>query len=686
MVSQTILELKDRYSNQSGEKIGRDFIQPCLKECKKYRRGTGFFTSGAFKSYIGAIQHLINDDIKIEILCSPKINFQLYETLKNCHDEKDRDELIQKLVNNISKIAAGLEENPDNSDGISQLIAYLITTNKLEIKFARPLNFNAVPFFMDSEIDDEPDMNDVNDRAMYHIKYGYFQFDNDITVAFEGSVNESDTALSLNSEKAAVYRSWIKEDVERMNYVVVDLDNDWNGKNKDIKIYNIDTETLKMIKNHVQKDSNFKTLKTPRHKIVPIDIPEEDHEITADEYKYRHQAQAVEVFLKEKIGILEMATGTGKTRTALKIITKLFEMGEIDTFIVTCYGKDLLDQWRKVFFDPNDSTALKILDNFSIYKGAVERRNFSIDPRGAGLLTSIDDVANAIAELTEQQAKKTLIIYDEVHNLGTERRIDLISPYNSEITYRLGLSATPDKGEYNEKMTQAIKKQFGGKNSIFTFTTEQAIERGILCEFNYIALDYVLDEDDKKAFQRVFANEIARKKEGNPMPQEEKARRLANVYKLTKNKLLVFDQFLRGHPEILQSTIIFVQEEQYGSQVLKILHEYTNSYKTYYGGDDESFLKLFVRGEIDVLVTCNAISQGIDIPNLQNIVIFSSGKDNGETIQRLGRCLRNPPSAIKKTATVIDFFHISEENKTSFDERRVNWLKELSLAKFDKNA
>jgi len=235
-------------------------------------------------------------------------------------------------------------------------------------------------------------------------------------------------------------------------------------------------------------------------------------------------------------------------------------------------------------------------------------------------------------------------------------------------------------------MTKAIQKEFGGKESIFTFTTEDAIKRGILCEFNYITLNYVLDEDDKKAFQRVFANEITRKKEGNPMPQEEKARRLANVYKLTKNKLLGFDHFLRTHPEILKSTIIFVQEEQYGSQVLNILHDYTNSYRTYYGDDDESFLKLFVKGEIDVLVTCNAISQGIDIPNLQIIVIFSSSKGRGETIQRLGRCLRNPSSTIKKTATVIDYLQISEDNKESYDQDRVNWLTKLSSVKFDKSA
>lgn len=40
-----------------------------------------------------------------------------------------------------------------------------------------------------------------------------------------------------------------------------------------------------------------------------------------------------------------MATGTGKTVTAMKIINKLFDSGEIRRVVITMYGNDLLDQW-----------------------------------------------------------------------------------------------------------------------------------------------------------------------------------------------------------------------------------------------------------------------------------------------------------------------------------------------------
>ena len=85
MISETIKSLKRKYKNQAGEKIGRDLIQPCLKEAIKYRRGTGTFSSSAFKAYIGAIDHFINDDVKIEILCSPKIDINLLKVLEKCN-------------------------------------------------------------------------------------------------------------------------------------------------------------------------------------------------------------------------------------------------------------------------------------------------------------------------------------------------------------------------------------------------------------------------------------------------------------------------------------------------------------------------------------------------------------------------------------------------------------------------
>ena len=391
-----------------------------------------------------------------------------------------------------------------------------------------------------------------------------------------------------------------------------------------------------------------------------------------------------------------MATGTGKTRTALKIINQLRDENKIDSFIVTCYGTDLLNQWYGVLLEPDEIVAENVIEKFpAIYLRKFDE--FSINPKESGLLVSIDSLGKALQKIPQEQLNRTLLIFDEVHNLGTPKKIDELTSQLKKLTYRLGLSATPDKGKFNKEMTKAIESAFGGKKPIFDFTIEDAIKRGILCEFKYIPLNYVLSDEDREQFQKINATKTFRAEQGNPMSDEEIAMKLSRVYKLNENKLQAFEEYLSNDKSILKSTIIFVQEEAYGEKVLHILNQYTSNYKTYYGDENPAILESFANEEIDILVTCNAISQGIDIPKLENIVLFSSNKvsknketgereGGGETIQRLGRCLRNPASVTKKIAKVIDFCQVPEdESKESYDEDRKNWLTELSKTRFIKD-
>ena len=276
--------------------------------------------------------------------------------------------------------------------------------------------------------------------------------------------------------------------------------------------------------------------------------------------------------------------------------------------------------------------------------------------------------------------ERTLIIYDEVHDVGTINRIDRLKVLNSKISYKCGLSATPDKGEHNQEMTEAIENSVG--KIIFEFDLKDAIERGILCEFEYTDLDYYLNDDDKAKMVNIQKTKHGREKNGIPMSQEEFAREISNVYKSSETKLESFEKYLSSNSALLKSTIIFVYDKEYGEKVARIVSEYTHNYSQFYGEDPRAILDDFRHEKIDVLVTCKAISQGIDIPNLRNVVLFSSDKQLGKTIQRLGRCLRNPPGDKKKVAQVVDFSHVPEdESKSSYDEVRVKWFAELSETK-----
>jgi superfamily II DNA or RNA helicase len=215
---------------------------------------------------------------------------------------------------------------------------------------------------------------------------------------------------------------------------------------------------------------------------------------------------------------------------------------------------------------------------------------------------------------------------------------------------------------------------------IFRFDLADAIRRRILSPFNYHALSYIPDDDDRYRLQQVYVRAAAREQSGNPMTQEEIWIELAKVYKTSRTKLPIFRNFIREHPELLARCIIFVETREYGEEVLEIVHSHRHDFHTYYAAEDSTTLQRFASGELECLVTCHRLSEGIDIQSLRNVILFSSARARLETIQRMGRCLRWDPRNPGKRANVVDFVRTSdpEAEDINADEERRDWLEALS--------
>ena len=112
-----------------------------------------------------------------------------------------------------------------------------------------------------------------------------------------------------------------------------------------------------------------------------------------------------------------------------------------------------------------------------------------------------------------------------------------------------------------------------------------------------------------------------------------------------------------------------------------MVHRYTHSYSRYFADDKKEVFTRFANGEVDCLITCHKLSQGIDIADLQSVVLFASNRERLETTQRLGRCLRSDPNNPSKRAVVVDFVRPQTETaskKPSSDTLRSEWLEGLS--------
>mgnify|MGYP003341891265 CR=1 FL=1 len=130
-----------------------------------------------------------------------------------------------------------------------------------------------------------------------------------------------------------------------------------------------------------------------------------------------------------------------------------------------------------------------------------------------------------------------------------------------------------------------------------------------------------------------------------------------------------------------------METREYGEKVQEILLKHIDKYHTYYAEDEKSNLERFANAELDCLLTCKKVSEGIDISRVTNIVLFSSDRSKLVTTQRIGRALRLDSKNKDKIANVVDFIMPSQNPEDiTADEERCEWLTELSKIRRDENA
>jgi len=629
--------------------LGKEFFTPCLCCCSEYKRAAGYFSSSALITWSKALPRFCaKENINIKLLVSPQLSEDDLNALKSAVVPKEREILLQDLSDQVLLDAIQITKDPslpESKKNRLKLLSWLVANKHLELRFAFPKH--------------------IDQAGIFHEKIGIFEFPWGERIAFTGSANESISGHSNNYESIDVYRSWIAADLERIDHKLLQFNEAWTGDAFGLETLLLSPKALDLVKTYAPKERPITD-----GEVITTDIS------IKNDSQWKHQDEAVEKFLNVGNGILEMATGTGKTRTAIKILKQLIDSNKIHGAVITTDGVDLLDQWRREI----DSWNLTLPTPFRIlrhYDKHHELSEFAFNPTSGIIIISRGALKQLFKLLPKDKRSNLIVIHDEVHGLGAPGNQTNLKGAHPHFCYRLGLSATPER-EYDEKGSLFVETEIGP--IVFEFGLPEAIERGILCEFDYIPLAYNLTEDDKYRLKKVYAKKAARAQSGNPMSKEELWTEIAKVYKTAEAKPLVFEKFLPEIPDIFQQTIVFVETKEYGSRILSMIHKHTHKYRTYYSDDERSNLVDFAQGKIDCLITCHRISQGIDINNLKNVILFSSSRAKLETIQRIGRCLRFDPKNPDKRARIIDFVrHQDEENDLpNADQERCQWLTETS--------
>jgi superfamily II DNA or RNA helicase len=623
--------------NTSTDEVEREFLIPALERSLRYDRGVGFFSSAWLSRVSTGLIALARQGGKARIVASPILSPSDWAALCQGVDAQADPILYAALVKSIEDLARDLSQ-----DALAAL-AWMVADGLLEFRIATPAN----------SLDGD-----------FHDKFGQFHDAHGNIVAFHGSPNDSERAFH-NYESVSCFYSWLDQREQQRTLDSVErFLRLWENRDLNVRVFPLPEAIRRSLVKFTEYNPRPYTPAPKRQEVKSA--------------KWRHQTQALETFISKTNGILAMATGTGKTRTALSILDELRARGAIKSAIITMSGTDLLGQWRRELLK---RSPFPVYCAFADYK---EQQQFINDPTEALLLVSRQMLAKVLSRLPPEVTSEAIIICDEVHGLGSEGLAKALAGRIKLFKYRLGLSATPDR-EYDPEGNQFIEDEVGPV--IFEFGLEDAIERGILCELDYVPLSYVLSDEDRQGIHAIIRAHHARSAAGVHPPPEELYRRIASVRKCTTTKLAPFHKYLRANPDVLERCLIFVENREYGLKVQELVLGFNARIHTYYAADDQQQLEIFSNGSMACLITCHRISEGIDIKSVNNVVLFSSSRARLETIQRLGRCLRIDDANPAKRALVVDFIEdVGEENESNeeleenerrADELRREWFERL---------
>jgi superfamily II DNA or RNA helicase len=666
-------KIKRRYKN-GPDNIGRDFVAPCLKQAILYRRGTGFFSSGALQSYASAMEHLIAGGVKIEIICSPVVqDAELIKVLENNQTQEQRETTIQELADGIVLKAIEFAHDGSGRSYKGALLAYMIASGIMEIKFAIPYNIAEMKKWNSESITEN----------LYHVKTGYFKLTDGSIVAFDGSFNESDSGHQHHIEQTQVWRSWRQEDVERMNDVVSDIDEDWNGQNKYIKIYEIGSDALEIIRRSAASVNKLdkKTITNPENGGGQSNLRDYQKEALIAWSKNRHQ------------GILALATGTGKTKTSIvatKEFRKKFKSGLV---VVTAPYVPLAKQWIKEL-NVQGIPTISVFDNkdgwLSRVQNLMELHKIGDGKRDLPILVCVNktfrsDGFQSILRRLEGIGENRMIVVDECHHFNRSEQIDKL-PLN--FMCRMGLSATP----YEPGEPELLKRYF--ESIVYNYSIKQAISDGHLCPYEYhpILIEFTTEEAEKY-IQTIKSMQTTTERggghiddEGTESPSMNEIDRLLETVAGKLNSL----KELLTTTGVVPLTLFycgegFVEIEQVKTRQIdtltRILYQLgwkvgkiTSSESSL---DRENTLSNFRNKAIDAIASMRVLDEGIDVPDCSQAFILASQRLVRQGVQRRGRILRKSES--KEYAKLFDFIIIGP--KLSDKELDKLYSRELQRAR-----
>lgn len=656
------LNLRRSYRSDEYDLL-REFYVPCLSNSQLYQRAVGFFSSSALASAAAGLHAFILRGGNMQLVASPYLSPEDIAAIKNGYAA--RSEVEERAI-----IAAFQQVQSKIEQDRLGLLAWLIEFNRLDIKVAVT--------------------KDLNKFGIYHEKVGIFSDGQDF-VAFSGSSNESVSGLVSNFECIDVFCSWKPEDRERALEKQENFARLWDNKTNRLRVYSFPEAARRSLLRFRQDriPDVDPAIEFPEVRVIPAGCPRVPDTIQLRAY----QVEAINNWLNNKgRGVFKMATGSGKTITALATAAELYELIELQALVVVVPYRHLVNQWAREAerFGLSPILCYESRKNWlDLLKSQLYNLSSGKQPFVTAITTNATFAGQAFQSTLRFFPRKTLLIGDEAHNLGAQH---IVTNLPQSIGLRLALSATPERW-FDEEGTEALYSYFGPVLKP-EFTLRDALEAGALVPYRYYPVLVKLTDDEADEYVELS------KKIGRLMNDESEDNKHALTSLLTRrarligtaaNKLVELRRIMENRLDT-SHTLFYcgdgsVEEPVSGETmrhldaVCKLLGRDLNYRVDTYTAETplderEDLRNRFITGELQGLVAIRCLDEGVDIPLIRTAFILASSTNPRQFIQRRGRVLRPHPS--KNFAEIFDFIVVPPEDGINLEIERSLLRRELN--------
>lgn len=369
-------------------------------------------------------------------------------------------------------------------------------------------------------------------------------------------------------------------------------------------------------------------------------------------------------------GIIEVITGGGKTVLAEACMLRMLATHPSLRIIIVVPTLALLDQWYVSLQEEIGAS----LDQIVVHSGGRAKAPMTFN------LMVINTARRLVPDLAS--SGQYMLVVDECHRAGSEKNAFAL---RGKFVATLGLSATPER-QYDNALLETLVPALG--EVIFRYGLVEARNDGVVTPFRLINVEIALLPDEEDRYQKL-SRRIARHMKGSqsvegalPDDISHLLRLRARIASAATMRIPVAASLADRHRG--QRLMLFHEHIQAANRLFEVLRKRNHSVTMYHTGIGavirRSNLRLYRSGVFDIMISCRALDEGINIPETEVAIVASATATIRQRIQRLGRVLR--PAQGKKDATVYTLFatepervRLAEEAASLSETASATWLK-----------